>query len=102
MRTDLDADFGELIARRRRDLGITQEELAERAEISVRGISDLERGARRSPHLHTVQRLLEALEVPPSGQEAYQRAAHKYGRSAKRERDLPPSGLPIPPSLFIG
>ena len=35
--------------------------LAERAGLSRRGISDLERGARRAPYAHTVQKLADAL-----------------------------------------
>ena len=36
--------FGELLRQHRLAAGLTQEELAERARISVRAISDLERG----------------------------------------------------------
>src|SRR5262249_50078999 len=38
--------FGELLRRHRRAAGLTQDQLAERAGLSVRGISDLERGRR--------------------------------------------------------
>ncbi len=38
------ATFGELLRRSRVATGLTQEELAERAGLSARGISDLERG----------------------------------------------------------
>lgn len=41
--------------------GFSQKELAERAGLSRRGISDLERGERRSPHPATVRRLESAL-----------------------------------------
>jgi transcriptional regulator with XRE-family HTH domain len=40
---------------------LTQDELAERAGLSRRGIADLERGARLAPHTHTVERLAAAL-----------------------------------------
>ena len=36
--------FAELLKRLRTDAGLTQEELAERAHVSPRSISDLERG----------------------------------------------------------
>ena len=42
---------------------MTQEELAERANLSVRGISNLERGVRRTPYLDTVRRLADALDL---------------------------------------
>jgi pimeloyl-ACP methyl ester carboxylesterase/DNA-binding XRE family transcriptional regulator len=41
--------------------GLSQEALAERAGLSVRGISDLERGVRRAPHPATLLRLADAL-----------------------------------------
>lgn len=43
--------------------GMTQERLAERAEISVSFLSMIERGE-RSPHLETLEKLAFGLEVP--------------------------------------
>jgi len=43
--------------------GSSQETLAERSGLSVRGISDLERGARRFPRLETVRMLADALQL---------------------------------------
>jgi predicted ATPase/transcriptional regulator with XRE-family HTH domain/Tfp pilus assembly protein PilF len=43
--------------------GLTQDELAERARISVRAISDLERGVRRAPHKDTLLLLADALSL---------------------------------------
>src|SRR6267142_2921687 len=42
---------------------LTQEELSERAKISVSFLSMIERGE-RSPHLETLQKVSAALEVP--------------------------------------
>ena len=53
------ASFGVALRRLRTAAGLSQEELAERAGVSARGISDLERGARRMPHLGTVRLLAE-------------------------------------------
>ena len=55
------ASFGEVLRRLRDNAALTQKELAERAGLSVRGISDLERGTRRAPYPHTVRLLAEAL-----------------------------------------
>ena len=55
------APFGALLRRHRRAAGLSQEELAQRARLSARGISDLERGLRRTPHRDTVEMLAEAL-----------------------------------------
>jgi predicted ATPase/DNA-binding XRE family transcriptional regulator len=52
-----------LIRRLRSSVGLTQEELADRAGISVRTISDIERGLRQSLYPDTARRLAEALEV---------------------------------------
>jgi predicted ATPase/DNA-binding XRE family transcriptional regulator len=54
-------EFGELLRRLRLDAGLSQEELAERATLSKRGIADLERGARRPPHPATIRHLALAL-----------------------------------------
>lgn len=43
------ASFGTLLRRYREALGLTQEALAQRAGLSARGISDLERGVNRAP-----------------------------------------------------
>ncbi len=45
---------------------LTQEALAERAGLSVRAISDLERGVNRTPHDDTLQLLVEALSLHPA------------------------------------
>lgn len=42
---------------------LTQEELSEKAEISVSFLSMIERGE-RAPHLETLSRIADALEVP--------------------------------------
>lgn len=53
--------FGSLLRKFRERAGLTQEELAERAELSADAIGLLERGARQRPQRHTVQRLAAAL-----------------------------------------
>ena len=56
--------FGEVLRQLRLEAGLTQEELAERAGLSTRGLSDLERGLRRTPRLGTVRLLADALRLP--------------------------------------
>ena len=51
------ASFGEHLRRLRSAASLSQGDLAERAGVSVRGISDLERGARQAPRLETVRLL---------------------------------------------
>jgi len=66
--------FGALLKRYRLAAGLTQEELAERAGLSVRAISDLERGLHRSPQKETVNLLADALRLKPDDRVALQGA----------------------------
>src|SRR5919197_2825742 len=66
MTTERRGSFGERLRRYRISAGLTQEALADRAGLSVRGIADLERGARRYPHFHTLRSLAQALELDPA------------------------------------
>ena len=62
------ADFGTLLRQLRLDAGMTQQELAERAHLSVEAIGQLERGARTRPQRETVALLLRALDLPAERQ----------------------------------
>jgi predicted ATPase/DNA-binding NarL/FixJ family response regulator/transcriptional regulator with XRE-family HTH domain len=57
------ASFGERLRTFRVASGVTQQALASAAGLSARGISDLERGARRAPHAETVRRLADGLQL---------------------------------------
>ncbi len=57
--------FADNVRRIRKSLGLTQSELAERLDVHVPYISDLERGI-KSPYLGNIAKLAEALEVEPS------------------------------------
>jgi transcriptional regulator with XRE-family HTH domain/tetratricopeptide (TPR) repeat protein len=67
--------FGELLRQWRRAAGLTQEELAARAGMSFRGVSDLERGVNRSARRETVQMLADALQLGAHDRTAFQVAA---------------------------
>jgi DNA-binding CsgD family transcriptional regulator/tetratricopeptide (TPR) repeat protein/transcriptional regulator with XRE-family HTH domain len=56
-----DAPFGLLVRRHRLALGLSQEALAERAGISARSLSEIERGGPHRPRRDTVALLAEAL-----------------------------------------
>src|SRR3954469_15933387 len=64
--SDCTSSFGEILRRFRIEAALSQEDLAERARLSTRGISDLERGVRRAPHLETVRLLADALALGPA------------------------------------
>ncbi|HET7036806.1 MAG TPA: helix-turn-helix transcriptional regulator [Thermomicrobiaceae bacterium] len=58
---------GELLRAYRLTAGLTQEQLADRAGLSVRGLSNLE-GGRSLPRLATLNRLASALDLTPEQQ----------------------------------
>src|SRR5688572_24015743 len=95
--------FGDLLRRYRIAAGLTQEELAERAGVSTRGISDLERGARGLPRKDTLQMLLQALDLFPSDRDALVAAARRAPAPAGRrdQADALPA-LPVSPTPLIG
>src|SRR5687767_1033998 len=95
--------FGDLLRRYRIAAGLTQEELAERAGVSSRGISDLERGARGLPRKDTLQLLLEALDLSPANRATLVAAARRPPSTASRRdeaRSRPQ--LPVPLTPLIG
>jgi class 3 adenylate cyclase len=93
MSTNRAAPFGEILQRYRIAAGLTQEELAERARLSARAISDLERGAKTRPHLATLRQLAEALQLSDDDRSALQLAARGQARSHP-EGDQSPRATP--------
>ncbi|MEY9840331.1 helix-turn-helix domain-containing protein [Streptacidiphilus sp. EB103A] len=59
----------------REQVGMTQEELAERSGLSIRAISDLERGRTVAPHRRSIELLAEALGIEGSSLEHFRQAA---------------------------
>jgi predicted ATPase/transcriptional regulator with XRE-family HTH domain len=72
-----DIPFGVLLRRSRERAGLTHEQLAERAQVSVSAIAALERGRRQRPYPDTVRRLAEALSLSEEDQVALSRAARR-------------------------
>ncbi len=93
-----DPTFGPLLREFRMRAGLTQEALAERSGLSVRGISDLERGLKRAPRRDTVALLLEALDLSPD-----ERAALAAARTPPAET-APDRAvrLPLAPTPLVG
>jgi predicted ATPase/transcriptional regulator with XRE-family HTH domain len=69
------SDFGRLLRRYRLAAGLSQEALAERAHMSVNGISALERGYRRTPQFETLSLLIGALALSEEQRKAFVTAA---------------------------
>src|SRR4051812_30584359 len=80
---------GELIRRHRLRAGVDQQELARRAGLSVRGLSDIEHDRVRRPRAASVERLADALALSAADRAAL--------RSA-----LAGDGPPAPPPVHIG
>jgi len=95
--------FADLLRRERRAQGLTQAELAERAQLSERAISDMERGL-KLPQRGTLHMLTNALALSPE-----QVAELEAARAAGRQRDgtasaasRAPHQLPSARTSFIG
>jgi len=71
--------FANRLRNYREAAGLSQEALAERAGLSARGVSDLERGLSRAPRLDTLSRLAEALQLDQSQRETLLRASGRLG-----------------------
>src|SRR3954470_20045309 len=69
------SSFADLLRHLRTTAALSQEELSERSGLSLRGISDLEWGVRRAPHLTTAGVLAEALALRPADRQALLAAA---------------------------
>ncbi|MGW7343087.1 helix-turn-helix domain-containing protein [Streptomyces sp. NPDC054854] len=83
--------FGALLRGLRRTAGLSQEELAHAAGVSVRALSYLERGHSRGPQRRTVQALATALGLDAAGAREMERTA-----SLGRPRRAPTTDVPPP------
>ena len=93
-------EFGKVLREYRLAAALTQEELAERAGMSVRGLSDLERGARRAPFPNTLQRLTDALKLDARARA--QLAAAARGASDAVAAPALARRLPVALTSFVG
>ena len=93
-----------LLRRSRQDRGLTQEELAERAGLSVRAVQDLERGL-SAPRPDTWERLVTALALEGEPRRDFEAAARRCRRerlaSPPRKRVLA-TNLPRQLTSFVG
>jgi tetratricopeptide (TPR) repeat protein/transcriptional regulator with XRE-family HTH domain len=122
MAVPLSPTLAALLQQYRAAAGYTQEELAERARLSVRTISDIERGLKHRPYAYTVQRLATALGLTGPDRDQFDTVArpahddpmrsnlaerrHGHGRAMvarDRSRNIHPvrhRGLPHLPPLI--
>jgi tetratricopeptide (TPR) repeat protein/transcriptional regulator with XRE-family HTH domain len=96
--------LGTQLRRARLAARITQEELAERTGLSVRAISDLERGRTRRPYPHTIRVLTDALGIsdPTPGDAEGPHAGNRPDPSGGRGMPAAPRQLPAGVRHFVG
>lgn len=71
--------FGALLRQLRDEAGLTQEELAEAAQVSQRAVSDLERGVNATARKDTAMLLADALGLDAPTRELFVAAARGRG-----------------------
>jgi transcriptional regulator with XRE-family HTH domain len=85
-----DVSFGRRLQRLREAAGLTHEKLAKKANLSAKGISDLERGERKHPYPHTVRSLAEALKLSEGERAALIDTVPKSSRAPAHQPSVPP------------
>ena len=93
-----DQSFGLLLRRYRQDCELTQEDLAERAGLSRRTISDLERGLKATPQPATLQLLVDALQLSETDRKAFLESVPRRRRRREPE-DVAPLDSTLPADL---
>jgi predicted ATPase/transcriptional regulator with XRE-family HTH domain len=92
--------FGTQLKALREAAGFTQEELATIAGLSVHGVSALERGERRRPHVETVRSICAALDLTGAARDALLRSARAPADTAVDE--LGGFSIPLPLTTLLG
>jgi len=94
--------FAELLRVQRHALGLTQAELAERAKLSERTISDMERGL-KTPHRTTMRLLADAMALSPAELDEMETARRARSQQlADARTHSPQHDLPSPGTSFVG
>jgi predicted ATPase/DNA-binding XRE family transcriptional regulator len=95
-----DAALRVVLKKLRAEAGLTQEELADRAGISARTVSDLERGLRLVVRPDTARRLASALGLRDEERARFDAAARGSPIAARPTR--PADAVPVPPTRLLG
>jgi predicted ATPase/DNA-binding XRE family transcriptional regulator len=93
--------FGAQLKALREAAGYTQDELATIAGLSVHGISALERGERRRPHVETVRALSAALDLTGATRDAFVRSTRAAVDNTAVD-ELVGDSLPLPLTALLG
>jgi predicted ATPase/transcriptional regulator with XRE-family HTH domain len=95
--------LGDLLRDHRHSAGLTQEQLAERAGVSPRSISDLERGGGHVPRRDTVRLLARALSLDGQARRMLESSVERHRKTLRVERrpiaeEHPPATPPEAPA----
>ncbi|MFN8591164.1 MAG: helix-turn-helix domain-containing protein [Thermomicrobiales bacterium] len=96
------SSFGEQLRRLREAVGLTQEELAERAGLSRDAVGALEAGRRRHPHPQTVRALAGGLGLSDREALALRAAVPKRAAGSPADGEARAAPLPIPSTRLVG
>jgi predicted ATPase/DNA-binding NarL/FixJ family response regulator/DNA-binding XRE family transcriptional regulator len=95
--------FGTLLRRYRLAAGLSQEALADRANLSARAIHALEHGERQAPYPATVRALGTALDLAGAERAALEAAVDRSRTPrAANNRLREPTALPLSPTPLLG
>lgn len=98
---DSQANLGAVLRRRRAESGVTQEELAERCGLSVRAISDIERGVTGRPRRASVELIADALGLSSADLDELSGGRRSAGPGGESELPVPRQ-LPAAVRNFTG
>jgi predicted ATPase/DNA-binding XRE family transcriptional regulator len=96
-----EGSFGQFLRAQRAVAQLTQEELAERAQLSPRAISDLERGINHTARKETARLLAEALGLEEPSRSRFLALARGRGEAISAVPS-PRTKLPAPPTPLLG
>lgn len=94
--------FGDIVRGHRRRLGLSQDELADRSGVSVRGIRKVESGEITAPRPITVRLLADAFGLTSADRDRFCAAAHSQQADPPRHAWTPPAQLPADVTGFVG
>jgi transcriptional regulator with XRE-family HTH domain len=103
--SEQDASFGARLRRFRKYAGLSQQELALRAGLSLNAVNGLERGVRKRPYPHTVRSLADALGLSEEERSSLQAAVPARGKAAAKvatPASVLGAFLPSPPTPLVG
>lgn len=94
-------EFGRRLRAHRAAASLSQEELAERANLTAKAVGALERGERRRPYPNTVRALCAALDLDEDAARQLAEAVRPRAEEPVAPR-TPSSTIPTPPAPLLG